>query len=137
MLQKAGIRLVANDRYNRFDTSLTGQAPRERPRLKAAAPDAIVVAGVAAAALRPMQLAGVGYAGWNYHTYGVATDDFILTRGRKADGAVMGGTSARAGPGPRRRAVARPDGRGRQAGAQGQPGTETPGNPSFCLHFLL
>ena len=45
MLQKAGIQLVANERYNRLDTSVTGQVLR----LKAAAPDAVLVAGVAAA----------------------------------------------------------------------------------------
>ena len=54
MLQKAGIALVANERYNRLDTSVTGQVLR----LKAAAPDAVLVAGVAAgAALPQMQLA--------------------------------------------------------------------------------
>jgi branched-chain amino acid transport system substrate-binding protein len=86
MLQKAGIQLVATERYNRLDTSVTGQVLR----LKAAAPDAVLVAGVAAgAALPQMQLADVGYTGKVYQTHGAATDDFIRIGGRKVEGAIM------------------------------------------------
>ena len=86
MLQKAGIQLVASERYNRLDTSVTGQVLR----LKAAAPDAVLVAGVAAAAALPqMQLADAGYAGKVYQTHGAATDDFIRIGGRKVEGAIM------------------------------------------------
>src|SRR4029453_7960153 len=49
MLRRAGIQLVANERYNRLDQSVTGQVLR----LKAAAPDAVLVAGVAAGAALP------------------------------------------------------------------------------------
>ncbi|MEO8305540.1 MAG: ABC transporter substrate-binding protein [Betaproteobacteria bacterium] len=86
MLQKAGIALVADERYNRLDTSVTGQVLR----LKAAAPDAVLVAGVAAgAALPQMQLVDVGYGGKIYQTHGAATDDFIRIGGRKVEGAIM------------------------------------------------
>ena len=86
MLQKAGIQLVASERYNRLDTSVTGQVLR----LKAAGPDAVLVAGVAAAAALPqMQLADVGYAGKIYQTHGAATDDFIRIGGRKVEGTIM------------------------------------------------
>jgi branched-chain amino acid transport system substrate-binding protein len=86
MLQKAGIELVANERYNRLDTSVTGQVLK----LKAAAPDAILVAGVAAAAALPqMQLADAGYAGKIYQTHGAATDDFIRIGGKKVEGAII------------------------------------------------
>jgi branched-chain amino acid transport system substrate-binding protein len=86
MLQKAGIQLVATERYNRLDTSVTGQVLR----LKAAAPDAVLVAGVAAgAALPQMQLADIGYAGKIYQTHGAATDDFIRIGGKKVEGAIM------------------------------------------------
>jgi len=86
MLQKAGIQLVANERYNRLDQSVTGQVLR----LKSAAPDAVLVAGVAAgAALPQMQLADSGYAGKIYQTHGAATDDFIRIGGRKVDGAIL------------------------------------------------
>ncbi len=86
MLQKAGIQLVATERYNRLDTSVTGQVLR----LRAAAPDAVLVAGVAAGAALPhMQLVDVGYAGKIYQTHGAATDDFIRIGGRKIEGAIM------------------------------------------------
>ena len=86
MLHKAGIQLVANERYNRLDTSVTGQVLR----LKAAAPDAVLVAGVAAGAALPhMQLVDAGYGGKIYQTHGAATDDFIRIGGRKVDGAIL------------------------------------------------
>jgi branched-chain amino acid transport system substrate-binding protein len=86
MLQKAGIQIVANERYNRQDTSVTGQVLK----LKSAAPDAILVAGVAAgAALPEMQLIDAGYTGRIYQTHGAATDDFIRIGGKKVDGAIM------------------------------------------------
>jgi len=86
MLQRAGIAVVANERYNRLDTSVTGQALR----LKAAVPDAILVAGVAAAAALPqMQLRDAGYTGKIYQTHGAATDDFIRIGGKKVEGTIM------------------------------------------------
>jgi len=86
MLQKAGIQIVANERYNRQDTSVTGQVLK----LKSAAPDAVLVAGVAAgAALPQMQLVDAGYTGRIYQTHGAATDDFIRIGGKKVDGAIM------------------------------------------------
>jgi branched-chain amino acid transport system substrate-binding protein len=86
MFEKAGIKVVANERYNRADTSVTGQVLK----LKGAAPDAVFVAGVAAgAALPQMQLIDAGYAGTVYQTHGAATDDFIRIGGRKVDGTIM------------------------------------------------
>ena len=86
MLQKAGIQIVANERYNRQDTSVSGQVLK----LKSAAPDAILVAGVAAgAALPQIQLVDVGYTGRIYQTHGAATDDFIRIGGKNVDGTIM------------------------------------------------
>ncbi len=86
MLQKAGIRLVADERYNRLDQSVTGQVLR----LKAVAPDAVLVAGVAAGAALPhIQLVDAGYGGTIYQTHGAATDDFIRIGGRKVEGAIL------------------------------------------------
>ena len=86
MFEKAGIKVVANERYNRADTSVTGQVLK----LKGAAPDAVFVAGVAAgAALPQMQLADAGYSGPVYQTHGAATDDFIRIGGKKVDGTIM------------------------------------------------
>jgi branched-chain amino acid transport system substrate-binding protein len=86
MFDKAGIQVVANERYNRADASVTGQVLK----LKAAAPDAVFVAGVAAgAALPQMQLADAGYTGKVYQTHGAATDDFIRIGGKKVEGTIM------------------------------------------------
>ncbi len=88
MAQKAGIQIVANERYNRQDTSVTAQALK----LIAAKPDAIIVAGVAAdAALPHTQLVDSGYKGAIFHTHGSATPDFIKIGGKKVEGALIVG----------------------------------------------
>lgn len=88
MAQKAGIQIVANERYNRQDTSVTGQVIK----LMAAKPDAILVAGVAAdAALPHMQLIDSGYKGTIYHTHGSASNDFIKLGGKKMEGTLVVG----------------------------------------------
>src|SRR5690606_30902150 len=49
MAEKAGLKIVASERYSRQDTSVTGQVLK----LVAAKPDAVLVAGVAAGAALP------------------------------------------------------------------------------------
>lgn len=86
MLQQAGIKMVANERYNRQDTSVAGQVAR----LMAAKPDGVFVAGVAAgAALPQMQLVDAGYKGRIYQTHGAATQDFIKIGGKEVEGTIM------------------------------------------------
>ena len=86
MLQKAGIALVANERYNRLDTSVIGQVVK----LMAAKPDAIFIAGVTAGAALPhAQLVDAGYKGRIYQTHGAASQDFIKIGGRKVEGTIM------------------------------------------------
>ena len=88
MAQKAGIQITANERYNRQDTSVTGQVLK----LIAAKPDAVLVAGVAAdAALPNMQLVDAGYKGGIYQTHGAASPDFIKIGGKKVEGALVVG----------------------------------------------
>jgi branched-chain amino acid transport system substrate-binding protein len=88
MAQKAGIQIVANERYNRQDTSVTGQVLK----LIAAKPDAVLVAGVAAdAALPHIQLVDAGYKGTIYHTHGSASGAFIQIGGKKVEGALVVG----------------------------------------------
>lgn len=88
MAQKAGMQIVANERYNRQDTSVTGQVLK----LIAAKPDAVLVAGVAAdAALPHMQLVDAGYKGMIYQTHGAASPDFIKIGGKKVEGALVVG----------------------------------------------
>ena len=88
MAQKAGIQIVAYERYNRQDTSVTGQVLK----LIAAKPDAIMVAGVAAdAALPHIQLVDAGYKGQIYHTHGSASGAFIQIGGKQVEGALVVG----------------------------------------------
>ena len=88
MAQKAGIQIVANERYNQQDTSVTAQALK----LIAAKPDAIMVAGVAAdAALPHSQLVDSGYKGHIFQTHGAASGAFIKIGGKKVEGALIVG----------------------------------------------
>ena len=88
MAQKAGIQIVANERYNQQDTSVTAQALK----LIAAKPDAIMIAGVAAdAALPHTQLVDSGYKGPIYQTHGAASGAFIKIGGKKVEGALIVG----------------------------------------------
>ncbi len=88
MAQKAGLQIIANERYSRLDTSVTGQVAK----LIAAKPDAILVAGVAAGAALPhIQLVDAGYKGPIFHTHGSATGAFIQIGGKKVEGALVVG----------------------------------------------
>ncbi len=88
MAQKAGIQIVANERYSRQDTSVTGQVAK----LIGAKPDAVLVAGVAAGAALPhMQLVDAGYKGPIFHTHGSASGAFIQIGGKKVEGALIVG----------------------------------------------
>lgn len=84
--QKAGIQLVATERYLRTDQSVTGQAVK----LIAARPDAVLVAGTGGPAVLPhATLVNQGYKGRIYQTHGAATPDFIRLGGKKVEGAFM------------------------------------------------
>jgi branched-chain amino acid transport system substrate-binding protein len=88
MAQKAGLKIVANERYNRNDTSVTGQIAK----LMMAKPDAVLVAGVAAGAALPhKQLVDAGYKGAIYHTHGSASGAFIQIGGKEVEGALIVG----------------------------------------------
>ena len=88
MAQQAGIQIVANERYSRLDTSVTGQVLK----LIAAKPNAILIAGVAAGGVPPhAQLVDAGYKGLIWHTHGSASGAFIQIGGRKVEGALLVG----------------------------------------------
>ncbi|MBI4985890.1 MAG: ABC transporter substrate-binding protein, partial [Rhodocyclales bacterium] len=90
MAQKAGIEVVANERYNRQDQSVTGQVAK----LMTAKPEAVLVAGVAAGAALPhVQLVDAGYKGTIYHTHGSASGAFVQIGGKKVEGAFVVGPS--------------------------------------------
>ncbi|MBI2307125.1 MAG: ABC transporter substrate-binding protein [Rhodocyclales bacterium] len=88
MAEKAGLKIVASERYTRTDQSVTGQALK----LLAAKPDAVFVAATGGPAVLPQAaLAERGYRGKLYQTHGVATNDFIRLGGARVEGTLMAG----------------------------------------------
>ena len=86
MAEKAGMRLVATEFYQRTDQSVTGQAVK----LIGAKPDAVLIAGVGGPGVLPeITLRDQGYRGAIYQTHGVATDDFIRLGKDKVEGTIL------------------------------------------------
>jgi branched-chain amino acid transport system substrate-binding protein len=84
--QTAGIKIVAEEKYNRNDTSVTGQVLK----LLAAQPDAILIAGSGTPAATPHKdLIARGYKGKIYQTHGVANADFLRVVGADGNGAFL------------------------------------------------
>lgn len=84
--QKAGIKLVASERYVRSDTSVTGQVAK----LMAAKPDAVLVAAAGGPTVLPqVTLVDAGYKGRIYQTHGAAAPDFLRLGGAKVEGTVL------------------------------------------------
>ena len=81
--QTAGIKIAAEEKYNRNDTSVTGQVLK----LLAAKPDAILIAGAGTPAATPhKELVARGYKGKIYQTHGVANPDFMRVVGKDGNG---------------------------------------------------
>src|SRR5262245_895239 len=81
-----GVNIVAEERFARTDTSVTGQVLK----LVAANPDAILVgASGTAAGLPQAALRERGYKGLIYQTHGAASMDFIRIAGAAAEGVFM------------------------------------------------
>ncbi len=87
LAEKAGIKLVATERFARADTSVTGQALK----LVAANPDAIlIVASGSGAAMPHKGLVERGYAkGKIYQTHGAASFDLIRVGGADVEGSFV------------------------------------------------
>jgi len=86
LAEKAGISIVANERYARTDQSVTGQALK----LIAAKPDAVLIAAVGGPAVLPQAtLYDQGYKGRIYQTHAVATEDFIKLGKEKVEGTIL------------------------------------------------
>src|SRR5580765_9044291 len=78
--------IVANERYARTDTSVTGQVLK----IVAAKPDAVLVAGSGTPAVLPQRtLKERGYAGRYYQTHGVANNDFLRVGGKDVEGTFL------------------------------------------------
>lgn len=88
MAEKAGLKIIASERFTRTDQSVTGQTLK----LLAAKPDAVFIAATGGPAVLPQAaLVEKGYKGKIYQTHGVATNDFIRIGGAKVEGTLMAG----------------------------------------------
>ena len=86
VVSSKGLTIVANERYNRSDTSVTGQVLK----LVAAKPDAVLIAGSGTPAALPQKtLKERGYAGKYYQTHGVANNDFLRVGGKDVEGTLL------------------------------------------------
>ena len=84
--EKAGVKVIAVERYARNDSSVTGQTLK----LIAAKPDAMLIAAVGGPAVLPQAtLRDQGFKGTIYQTHAVATDDFIKLGKEKVEGTVL------------------------------------------------
>ncbi|PTB19527.1 branched-chain amino acid ABC transporter substrate-binding protein [Trinickia symbiotica] len=80
------ISLVATERFNRNDASVTGQVLR----LMAAKPDAVLIAGAGTPAVLPQRtLVERGFKGPIYQTHGIATPEFIKLGGKDVEGTLF------------------------------------------------
>jgi branched-chain amino acid transport system substrate-binding protein len=86
MIEKAGIKLIVNERFQRTDQSVIGQATK----IAAANPDAVLIGAAGGPTVLPhTTLVERGYKGQIYQTHGAATPDFVRLGGKAVDGAVM------------------------------------------------
>ena len=91
----AGIAVVANERYSRAATSVTGQALH----MKAAKPDVIMIgASGTAAALPERAFKQIGFTGTLYQSGGVANPDFLRVCGADCNGTIVAVAPGLVGP---------------------------------------
>ncbi|HEX4883851.1 MAG TPA: ABC transporter substrate-binding protein [Casimicrobiaceae bacterium] len=84
--QTAGIKVVAEEKYNRADPSVTGQVLK----LVAANPDAILIGAAGTPGATPQkELAARNYKGKIYQTHGVANPDFLRVVGKDGNGTIL------------------------------------------------
>ncbi|HVG05780.1 MAG TPA: ABC transporter substrate-binding protein [Burkholderiaceae bacterium] len=86
LAEARGVKIVGNERYQRADTSVTGQVLK----LVGAKPDAILIAGSGTPAALPQKtLKERGYGGKIYQTHGVANNDFLRVCGKDCEGTFL------------------------------------------------
>jgi branched-chain amino acid transport system substrate-binding protein len=77
-----GLKIIGNERFQRTDTSVTGQILK----IISARPDAVLIGGSGTPAALPQKtLKERGYAGKIYQTHGVANNDFLRVCGKDCE----------------------------------------------------
>lgn len=80
------IRIVANERFARTDTSVTGQVLK----MMSAKPDAVLIAGSGTPAVLPQRtLIERGYKSQIYQTHGIASMEFLKLGGKDVEGTLF------------------------------------------------
>ena len=86
LAKQNNIEIVVVERYQRSDSSVTGQALK----VLSAKPDAVLIAGTGAAAVLPeTTLAKQGYKGKFYQTHGAALPAFLKLGGKEVEGTIL------------------------------------------------
>ena len=84
--QTAGIKIVAEEKFNRNDPSVTGQVLK----LMAANPDAVLIGAAGTPGATPQkELVARGYKGRIYQTHGVGNPDFLRVVGKDGNGTLL------------------------------------------------
>ena len=82
----AGIEVIVEEKYNRNDTSVTGQVLK----IVAAKPDAVLIGAAGTPGATPQkELSARGYKGRVYQTHGVANPDFLRVVGTDGNGTIL------------------------------------------------
>lgn len=85
-VEAAGIKITAGERYQRADTSVTGQILK----IMSGNPDSVLVAGSGTPAVLPQAtLVERGYKGKVYQTHGIANRDFLRVGGKNVEGTIF------------------------------------------------
>lgn len=86
LTEKAGIKIVATESFQRQDTSITGQSLK----VLMANPDAVLVAAPGSSSVLPQTtLKEQGYKGKMYQTHGAALDPFLRLGGKAVEGTIL------------------------------------------------
>jgi len=80
------IKIVASERFQRQDTSVTGQSLK----VLSSRPDAVLIAAPGSSAVMPQTtLFDQGYRGQMYQSHGAALPDFLKLGGKKVEGTIL------------------------------------------------
>jgi branched-chain amino acid transport system substrate-binding protein len=84
--QTAGIKIVAEEKYNRNDASVTGQVLK----IVAANPEAVLIGAAGTPGATPQkELAARNFKGRIYQTHGIANPDFLRVVGKDGNGTIL------------------------------------------------